>query len=344
MAPSGYPNEKALHDLVEEAPSVLPLSGSPRLTIIGREVALGTGLADLLAVEEDGRPVVIEIKLANNSEARRAVIAQVLSYAAALYGMTLDEVEGRCARYLGSRRLNDISSAVASESQTGPFDGEAFRANLTAYLASGEFRVVVVLDDAPADLISIARYLSDMGGRLLVDVLTVHQFTMGSGEGGETLLVPERVDLDRTPPSAVVRVSRQPSEGQLLEGPDAFIAAANALPEERRAPLRSLADWAQALHSRGLIDLHSFVGKTQTTLLPRLRDENVGLISAWTSGGANVGIWRSVFERRAPNALATLEQLVAPKTLGQGTGLNISDELLQLLTVAYEEATGALQR
>ena len=81
--------------------------------------------------------------------------------------------------------------------QTGPFDGEAFRANLTAYLASGEFRVVVVLDDAPADLISIARYLSDMGGRLLVDVLTVHQFTMGSGEGGETLLVPERVSTAR---------------------------------------------------------------------------------------------------------------------------------------------------
>ncbi len=40
LEPSGYPAEAALHDLVEQAPQMLPLAGSPRLTVLGREVRL----------------------------------------------------------------------------------------------------------------------------------------------------------------------------------------------------------------------------------------------------------------------------------------------------------------
>lgn len=47
---------------------MLPLAGYPRLTILGREVRLGTGSADLLAVESSGRLVIIEVKLAGNAE------------------------------------------------------------------------------------------------------------------------------------------------------------------------------------------------------------------------------------------------------------------------------------
>jgi hypothetical protein len=54
LAPSRYPAEAALHDLVEQAPQMLPLAGSPRITVLGREVQLGTGRADLLAVESSG--------------------------------------------------------------------------------------------------------------------------------------------------------------------------------------------------------------------------------------------------------------------------------------------------
>jgi RecB family endonuclease NucS len=72
---STFPSVEALHDLVEEAPSLLPLSGDPTLTVLGREVAIGPGFADLLAVDSDGRLTVIEIKLRRNAEARRAVVA-----------------------------------------------------------------------------------------------------------------------------------------------------------------------------------------------------------------------------------------------------------------------------
>ena len=44
----GYPQvfqeEATLHKLIEENPQLLPLAGSPRLTILGSEIKLGTGV------------------------------------------------------------------------------------------------------------------------------------------------------------------------------------------------------------------------------------------------------------------------------------------------------------
>ena len=68
---------------------MLPLTGAPQLVVVGREVQLGNGYADLIAVEPSGRLAIIEVKLARNAEARRAVVAQVLTYAAYLRGMEL---------------------------------------------------------------------------------------------------------------------------------------------------------------------------------------------------------------------------------------------------------------
>ena len=66
LAPTGFPDERTLHDLVEETPQILPLAGDPRLVMIGKEVLLGNGYADLVAVEPSGRLVVVEMKLFRN--------------------------------------------------------------------------------------------------------------------------------------------------------------------------------------------------------------------------------------------------------------------------------------
>src|SRR5918997_1967452 len=68
LAPTGFPDEQTLHDLVEETPQILPLAGDPRLVMIGKEVLLGNGYADLVAVEPSGRLVVVEMKLSRNAD------------------------------------------------------------------------------------------------------------------------------------------------------------------------------------------------------------------------------------------------------------------------------------
>ena len=72
--PTVFPREPTLHYLVEQAPHLLPLAGTPRLIVVGREVQLGSGRADLIAIEPSGRLAIIEIKLARNEEAAGGAI------------------------------------------------------------------------------------------------------------------------------------------------------------------------------------------------------------------------------------------------------------------------------
>src|SRR4051812_34532352 len=108
----GFPDEATLHRLVEKSPEILPLSGKPQLAVVGREVSLGSNKADLIAVETTGRPVILEIKLANNAEARRAVVAQVLTYAAFLHKLSQERLETEILeRHLRDRGLASLTEA-----------------------------------------------------------------------------------------------------------------------------------------------------------------------------------------------------------------------------------------
>ena len=56
---------------------------------------LGSGHVDVLAIESCGRPVVIKVKLSNNTESPSRGGAQVLAYDAALHGVTTDDFQQR---------------------------------------------------------------------------------------------------------------------------------------------------------------------------------------------------------------------------------------------------------
>src|SRR6266567_420165 len=143
LAPAGFPDEATLHSLIEQAPQLLPLAGSPQLTILGREVQLGSGYADLIAVEPTGRLAVIEVKLARNAEARRAVVAQVLAYAAYLHGLDIAVLETDIlSAHLRRRGYETLASAVAGSNQDGSFEPTEFSRGLAAYLQEGRFRLV----------------------------------------------------------------------------------------------------------------------------------------------------------------------------------------------------------
>ena len=130
---------------------MLPLAGAPRLTVLGREVRLGSGYADLIAVESTGRLVIIEVKLAGNAESRRAVVAQVLSYAGYLQGLDPDQLENQVlGPYLTAR--GSVLAAVEGDDQQHALDPEAFEEGLARSLAEGSFRLVIVLDSPPMSL------------------------------------------------------------------------------------------------------------------------------------------------------------------------------------------------
>ena len=154
---------------------MLPLSGAPPLLILGREVPLGSGYADLVGVETSGRPVIIEVKLAQNNEARRAVVAQILAYAANLHGMTREQLEDRFEESLKKRGHESLVAAVQS-AQEDALDADEFTAALDEHLREGRFRLVFVLDTVPTELMTLVAYLEHVTDKLVIDLVAVNSF------------------------------------------------------------------------------------------------------------------------------------------------------------------------
>jgi hypothetical protein len=345
LSAAGFPSEASLHEIVATSPELLPLSGSPSLAVVGREVLLGSGYADVLAIESTGRPVVVEVKLRNNSESRRAVVAQILAYASALHGLTQQELERDVlSRHLQGRSLLDV--VRESEATQEGVDAEAFAEELSVSLRDGAFRLVLVLDEAPDELVGLVGYLESVAEVITVDLITVTAYQLGE----RRIIVPQRVapepprrmGSDEAP--AQSRTGGLARRGHSVAGVAPFAGAIPNAPPEMQPALVRLSELGERLQVERLADVSTYFGKRgEVTLLPRLRPDNAGLVTfwQWTDGRALVTPYRTVFERRAPNSIVGFEQAAAPARLGQGNEVStITDELIDAVYHAYLEANG----
>lgn len=332
--PVGFEAEEALHTLIEKDPRLLPLSGSPTLAVLGREVVLGSGVADLLGIESNGRPVVIEVKLRRNREAKREIVAQLLSYAAYLQGMDPDDLERRLGRHLAERGYQDIHAALATEAP----DADAFREGLGQCLAAGRLRLVFVLDSVPDELMGLVAYLESLGDLLTIDLIQVGAYEIG----GRRVLVPQRLDPERVDNGADAGRLRS-SAGESVDGPGLFDASLAEISEKNGAEAQRYREWAGALERDRVAHLVSRRGPTFTTLLVRLASGGPGPVVVYNDGIGlpYLGLSRTVIERIAPEALETIVALTHEKVLGNGTSArNASPELLEALGRVYRAAAG----
>ena len=344
-APHAFPDEGTLHGLIEENPQLLPLAGSPRLTVLGSEVQLGNGYADILAVEASGRPAIIEVKLASNPEARRKIVSQVIAYAAFLRGFDVEGLEqGPLRRPLADAGYGSVLEAVQAQDQEGAVDADSFTTSLQAYLDQGNFRLVLVLDEVSAELERVVAYLD----AVTIQALTIDLITLTVYEvNGTQVALPQRVspDLSATMSYTTPGKARPAaSGGSLSDGPNAFRASIEGIVGETRETFEELIKWAEQLEaSLPNVRLSSYTGSRVTTLLPRIMPDNAGLVTIWNDKHQPAfSFWRSVFERRAPNAIEPVERIIAPAKIGQGSVVrDITPRLLELLealTAAYQEA------
>lgn len=335
-----FARESDLHDLVERGPSMLPLPGGPNLVVLGREVRCGSGWADIIAVDaETGLPVIVEIKLASNTD-RRQVLTQVLGYAAALRRLDLEGLDALLASHLAKLEASSVADAVATASQDPSFDVKEFTVRLEEALRQGTLRCVVVIDAAPNDLVELVGYLQDVtNDRLSIDMVTVSAYRVGNTR----VLVPQLVEPARLPASdrvTAVATARPAGEATITRGDDVFAAALDAAPEDQQPLLRRLLRWAQELEADGLAVLYSSTGKGRWVLNPRLPGQQRGLVTVWNANGAFLSPYRLVLEREAPATLVRLDAAY-PGQIRQGNYLRAEydEELLRLLRTAYEEAT-----
>ncbi|GAA3966602.1 hypothetical protein GCM10023085_56340 [Actinomadura viridis] len=329
-----FAREEALHDSIERAAAMLPLPGQPRLVMLGREVALGNGYADLIAVDVDtGRPVVIEVKLAANSD-RRSVFTQVLGYASHLFRLSAEAFEELLRPHLDDEHAT-IADAVAAETGDGSVDLDAFREAMAAALEEGRIRCVVVLDAASSDLVELAGYLQAVtNDRLDIDLVTVTAYLVG----GSRVLVPQLVEPQRVSAASVSPAGRG-REAKPTRGWQPFADSVEKADPAHRELLRRLCAWAQRLEAEGLATLFTTVGKGRWVLNPRLPGQSRGLVTIWNDGGGYISPQRSVIAAEAPETLARLDERL-PGEIRNNNYITseIDEDVLGLLAAAYAEA------
>jgi hypothetical protein len=156
-ATQGFVDERALQQLLETSPEVLPgAAGSPLL--VADEVQLPVGPIDLVGIALDGTIFLIECKLRANPEIRRQVIGQILAYASSAHQMPFDTFR-RTFEARTKRDLVDSMRALA-ETHSVDFDSDRFIDELRNNLVAGRFHLVVAVDEITDELKHTIEYLN----------------------------------------------------------------------------------------------------------------------------------------------------------------------------------------
>jgi hypothetical protein len=160
-------HEKVLHKWLQNSPHVL--LDSERLLVIGSEARTKMGsYIDLLALDKNGNTVVLELK---RGKPDREVVAQVLSYASYVEGMSPEDLE------------EIFKGAIQEE---GPSLVDAHKAyfnldreGMTVTLNRSQ-RIVIVAKEISSELLQMVTYLRKKG--IYMECAVFNYFKTKSGE------------------------------------------------------------------------------------------------------------------------------------------------------------------
>lgn len=147
-AVSGYANEAQLRDLLAGHPSLIP--GVTNNAMVCKEFSTEAGPADVVAVDLENGLTIVECKMASNPQVRREIVGQVLDYASSFWKMSVEEFDNRWRARTKHSLFEDLDL------------GDALKHRLQDNLASGEFRIILAVDEINADLRRIVEYLNSI--------------------------------------------------------------------------------------------------------------------------------------------------------------------------------------
>jgi len=241
-----YDSEDLLQKLLADHPSLLGVTGGggDGLILVRREFAVpeSDGGADRwsldhLFLDRSGVPVLVEVKRASDTRARREVVAQMLDYAA--NGVAYWPIDRLQQAY---RETSAAMGKNADERLTEFLNGgdaETYWRQVEANLRSGRVRMVFVADKIAKELRRIVEFLNEQMRPAEVLAIEVEQFT---NENGMRTLVPRLLgDTERAQASKSVSSIKEPiSDEQWLAELE------NSRGEKIKAVAAQVLDWFKA--------------------------------------------------------------------------------------------------
>ncbi len=196
-------NEAELEGVIEKFPNLLRAKSDRPLMSIDTHVQLsGVGIIDLFLADEEGQPIVVEVKLGRNGESRREIVAQIFDYVSGLTLLTSDEIDE-----LVDEKLSDAFESGDKETADRRWK------NFGRQLRDGRTRFILAVDDTPESLDRIMEFLC-RHTNLDVRLVEIRKYKAGNGE---IVFAPE------------VKVIR--SENQMAAATAETDSAPTALPE-----------------------------------------------------------------------------------------------------------------
>ncbi len=157
MGEQPYDQEKVLQDLIAKNPNILLRSSEPggaKLFLVAQEFSIAEGgdstnsyAVDHLMVDQDGTPVLVEVKRSSDTRSRREVVAQMLDYASR--ASTWDV--GR----LRASFLHNNAGMAGTEYDTDDFWGRVANS-----LKAERLRLVFAADIIPDTLKTLIEFLN----------------------------------------------------------------------------------------------------------------------------------------------------------------------------------------
>jgi hypothetical protein len=212
---AGYDSEDLFQRLLGEHPAMLSLAGGPggALLLIRREQPVPDRLdgtlrwsLDHLFLDRQGVPVLVEVKQASDTRARREVVAQMLDYAA--NGIAYWSIEQIVAAFQQTAALAGREPDELLSGFLGDADQEDYWRQVEANLRSGRIRMLFVADRIPRELARIVEFLNEQMRPAEVLALEVEQFT---DAGGLRTIVPRL--LGATERARTAKAVTVPAEG-----------------------------------------------------------------------------------------------------------------------------------
>ncbi|HEX5320872.1 MAG TPA: hypothetical protein VFW46_17060, partial [Stellaceae bacterium] len=165
-------SEAWLQTLLHERPECLPIEqiepGFGPLVPVCRELPLEfgagrTGTLDNLFVTRSGGLLLVEAKLWRNPEARRAVVAQAMEYAASIFRLSFDELESAVirARKVAGENPKSLFELISIDSD---LDEASFVDAVSRNLQRGRAIIAVVGDGIREDIMPLAELLQSHAG------------------------------------------------------------------------------------------------------------------------------------------------------------------------------------
>jgi len=169
---AALPTEAELHGALTNHPQLIPAAdiGLGETVVVGRESGLASGYADLVLLDDRGRLCLVEVKNEGNPDTRR-VVAQLLDYAASLWGLSIQEFEQKILHpfLVATGRgapLPTVAEYVAEATQRGGGGAEDLVDQLAQTLAAGDFALVVAAPQIPIGVQRVLEYLNARGQRM----------------------------------------------------------------------------------------------------------------------------------------------------------------------------------